>query len=256
MYKNSNTKLQAHKGCSFDAPENTMASYKLAVKLGYEFIELDPKISSDLVPVLIHDQTLNRTARKEDGSTYDKEIKVSDLTFDELQKFDVGLFKGEEFRGEKIPKFFDALKFITNAGLSVKVDNCWENFSEDGQTALLNDVKKLGNNVGMTCAKMENFKKILELFPNNPIHYDGVVNDETLNEIKSLANGKENLYIWVRFANDKTNWCKNPAINKELSDKVKKVGKLGVWLIDNESEMPEVLTYDPFVVETNGGVKP
>ena len=110
MYKNTNVRLQAHKGCSFDAPENTMASYELAVKLGYEFIELDPKVTSDLVPVLIHDRTLNRTARKIDGCSYDEEIKVSDLTFDELQKFDVGLHKDEEFRGEKVPKFYDALK--------------------------------------------------------------------------------------------------------------------------------------------------
>ena len=137
MYKNTNVRLQAHKGCSFDAPENTMASYELAVKLGYEFIELDPKVTSDLVPVLIHDRTLNRTARKIDGCSYDEEIKVSDLTFDELQKFDVGLHKDEEFRGEKVPKFYDALKFITDAGLSVKVDNCWEHFSDEEQKVLL-----------------------------------------------------------------------------------------------------------------------
>ena len=40
------------------------------------------------------------------------------------------------------------------------------------------------------------------------------------------------------------------------NEKVKKVGKLGIWLIDDESEMPDVLTFNPYVVETNGGVKP
>ena len=48
-------RLQAHKGYSAAAPENTMTAFKAACDAGYAFIELDPKFTSDGVCVLIHD---------------------------------------------------------------------------------------------------------------------------------------------------------------------------------------------------------
>ena len=44
MYADTSIRLQAHKGDSVHAPENTMAAFRLACDEGYEFIELDPKI--------------------------------------------------------------------------------------------------------------------------------------------------------------------------------------------------------------------
>ena len=42
MYRNTNCKLQAHRGVSTDAPENTMAAFRMAVEQGYDIIEFDP----------------------------------------------------------------------------------------------------------------------------------------------------------------------------------------------------------------------
>ena len=47
MYKNTKCKLQAHRGVSTDAPENTMAAFRLAVEQGYDIIEFDPKCTKD-----------------------------------------------------------------------------------------------------------------------------------------------------------------------------------------------------------------
>ena len=63
MNKNSNCKLQAHRGVSTDAPENPMAAFRLAVEQGYDIIEFDPKYTKDDVCVILHDRTLNRTGR-------------------------------------------------------------------------------------------------------------------------------------------------------------------------------------------------
>ena len=51
MYESTTIRLQAHKGDSVNAPENTVAAFRLACDAGYEFIELDPKFTSDGVCV-------------------------------------------------------------------------------------------------------------------------------------------------------------------------------------------------------------
>ena len=56
MYQNSNCKLQAHRGVSTDAPENTMAAFREAVRQGYEIIEFDPKFTKDNICVVLHDK--------------------------------------------------------------------------------------------------------------------------------------------------------------------------------------------------------
>ena len=50
-----------HRGAKTHAPENTIASFKKAIEMGVDMIELDVHLSSDLVPMVIHDATVNRT---------------------------------------------------------------------------------------------------------------------------------------------------------------------------------------------------
>lgn len=54
-------RIYAHRGASASFPENTLAAFRRAVELGVEGIELDVQLSSDLVPVVIHDATADRT---------------------------------------------------------------------------------------------------------------------------------------------------------------------------------------------------
>ncbi len=55
------TEVIAHRGASAHAPENTLASFVLAMRLGADCLELDVRASADGVPVVIHDPTLERT---------------------------------------------------------------------------------------------------------------------------------------------------------------------------------------------------
>ena len=56
------TEVIAHRGASAHAPENTLAAFALALRLGADCLELDVRASADGVPVVIHDPTLERTA--------------------------------------------------------------------------------------------------------------------------------------------------------------------------------------------------
>jgi glycerophosphoryl diester phosphodiesterase len=85
----------AHRGASHDAPENTLAAFRLAWEQDADGIEADFYLTKDGRVACIHDDTTKRTAGVELG--------VADTTFDELRRLDVGSWKGERWAGERIP---------------------------------------------------------------------------------------------------------------------------------------------------------
>ncbi len=262
MYANTSIRLQAHKGDSLYAPENTMAAFRAACDAGYEFIELDPKFTADGVCVLLHDQTTNRTGRMGHNPKCATEMRVDSLTLEFLKTMSFGMWFRGDFAGETIPTFEEAIPYILSRGVSVKVDNVWERFSPEQQEVLFDLVRQIGAvhpetgaRIGMTCARLENVVRVARELPEAAIHYDGLVTEDALNELDVAAAGRE-LYIWLRFDNAKTAWNKNPAVTAESAAMVKQHGRLGIWLIDDEAEMPAVCELEPWVVETNGGVRP
>jgi glycerophosphoryl diester phosphodiesterase len=96
----------AHRGASFDAPENTLAAFRLAWERGADGIEGDFRVTGDGKIVCIHDDTTERTARGK------KDLKVAGSTFEELRQLDVGAWKGAEFAGEKIPTLGEVLATV------------------------------------------------------------------------------------------------------------------------------------------------
>lgn len=68
-------KVFGHRGYSGEYPENTMLAYKKAVEAGCDGIELDVQLTRDLVPVLIHDESVDRTSN---GTGY-----IHNMTYDE-----------------------------------------------------------------------------------------------------------------------------------------------------------------------------
>lgn len=97
----SAVEIIAHRGASHDAPENTMASFRLAWEQKADAIELDIYLTSDGRIAVIHDPTTKRTAG------LDK--KISEQTFDELRSLDAGSWRGPQWRAEKIPSLAEVL---------------------------------------------------------------------------------------------------------------------------------------------------
>lgn len=93
----------AHRGGSLEAPENTLAAFRAARALGVDWIELDVRLSKDGVPVVIHDQTLGRTAGTKDARP------VGALTLEEIRRADVGAAFKPECAGERVPALADVL---------------------------------------------------------------------------------------------------------------------------------------------------
>ncbi len=108
------TLVFGHRGASAEAPENTIAAFLRARELGADGIELDVTLTRDGVPVIIHDDTVDRTT---DGHGL-----IRNMTILEVKQLDAGSWKSPEFKGETIPtlaEVFDALQdWITPAGSS------------------------------------------------------------------------------------------------------------------------------------------
>lgn len=107
----------AHRGCSEEAPENTLISIKKAIEFKADFIEVDIHISADHVPVVIHDDTLSRTTNEK------RPLFVSDLTLKELKELDAGSWFSPQFKGEKIPTLEEVLDLTreTSTGLIIEM---------------------------------------------------------------------------------------------------------------------------------------
>jgi glycerophosphoryl diester phosphodiesterase len=91
----SAVEIIAHRGASADAPENTLVSMKRAWEQKADAIELDLWLSKDGKLIVFHDADTKRF----EGQPR----KISGLTWKETQQLDVGAWKGEQFKNERIP---------------------------------------------------------------------------------------------------------------------------------------------------------
>lgn len=112
----------AHRGAPRRAPENTLAAFRRAVDEGADAIELDARLSSDGVVVVMHDVTLDRTTN---GAG-----PVSERALAELKALDAGAKFSAEFAGEQIPLLQEVLEaFGQRVLINVEIkdhDRMWD----------------------------------------------------------------------------------------------------------------------------------
>ncbi|MBQ8357607.1 MAG: hypothetical protein IJX39_07345 [Clostridia bacterium] len=257
MYRNTNCKLQAHRGVSTEAPENTMIAFRMAVEQGYDIIEFDPKMTKDNVPILLHDRTLNRTGRVAGVPFGEEKVRIADLNFADLADIDVGEWFDKKYAGVHIPTLSQALDYMKSVGVEAKIDNVVQRFTPEQIDIVFDVVEKHGaENVGLTCSELPLLKKFAERFPKAPLHYDGPADEASLRELASFAKGHKTT-VWSRQDNKRTAWCKVPPVDAEISARIKDFGfLLGIWILGDDQEMAEALKFGADIVETTGGIKP
>ena len=116
--KKTNFIFIAHRGESYDAPENTHASINLAWKRNVDAVEIDVQLTKDEKIVAIHDKSTLRTGGKLK--------RISSSTYDNLLLVDVGRFKDKKWRNEKIPLLDEVIDNIPEKKIlfvEIKCDN-------------------------------------------------------------------------------------------------------------------------------------
>ena len=123
LSKPNHIKIYGHRGARGDLPENTLESFKYLFENNINAYETDILITKDLTPVITHDFRLDPSFTKDEDGNWikDENIKIFDLTYEEISKFDVGSLNkltryGRRFvnqrslENQKIPKLSELLE--------------------------------------------------------------------------------------------------------------------------------------------------
>jgi len=214
----------AHRGASHDAPENTMAAFKLGWQQGADAVELDVHLTRDGRLAVIHDDNTKRVAGL--GK------KVAEQTLAELRALDAGKWKGKEWIGEKIPALDEVLTAIP-AGKRLVIE------VKEGPEAVppLSDAfKRSGrkpSEIVIIGFSFETMKAARKEFPDTPVYWlagfdarkQAAGEEPTLEELIRKA-------VDARF--DGLNLSYKWPINGPFAKKVKDAGlELYVWTVDD-----------------------
>jgi len=106
--------VYAHRGNSSTAPENTLSAFRAVAPSGADGVEFDVQLSRDGVPVVIHDETLERTTDGKGG--------VGEHSAAQLARLDAGRWFGATFAGEPVPTLEQTLDVFRGTPLRVNIE--------------------------------------------------------------------------------------------------------------------------------------
>lgn len=110
----TNASVTAHRGDAGNAPENTMPAFEKAVEAGADIIELDVRQTSDGVYIIMHDESLFRTANVK--------RKVGEVDYAYIQKLDVGSYFDRAYDGTPIPTLEEVLQFAIENDVFLNIE--------------------------------------------------------------------------------------------------------------------------------------
>ena len=196
-----------HRGARAYAPENTLASFKKAMEIGVDAVELDVRKTKDNQLVVIHDADVKRTTNSEG--------LVSELTLKEIKSFSAD--------GEKIPTLDETLDFLDK---KVKVFIELKETGIEEQTLSIVHAKGLEKNVVIISFLEEALKKVRE---SDKDIETGLIYAKHKNPIKAALELKANyLFALYRFTHTAN-------VQKAHENGLKVV----VWTINTPDEVEE-----------------
>lgn len=155
-------RIIAHRGASAYAPENTIAGFQKAVAMGASWFELDVYLSLDGIPIVIHDETLDRTTNGK-GS-------VKEKSFAELKLLDAGSWFDPAYSGATIPTLEQAMDFAKDTiGIYIEIKDT----NPDLPQKIFNLVKEyeMTNRVVIQSFSLEQLGMMRSISRDITIHY-------------------------------------------------------------------------------------
>ena len=165
LSKPNHIKIYGHRGARGVLPENTLESFKYLFENNINAYETDILISKDFVPVIAHDFRLDPSRTKDNEGNWieDENLKIFDLTYEELLKFDVGsvnklsrygrrFINQKKLENQRIPKLSELLEMSSKnksekllINLEIKSTPEEENLTpepEDTVKLIMNDINE------------------------------------------------------------------------------------------------------------------
>ena len=175
-------KLIGHRGVKNLCPENTIESIKKAFDIGLSYVEIDVKISKDGVPILLHDDSLDRT-------TTGTGLAI-DFEYNFLKKLDAGQFFYKNKTKNVIPKLVDVLDICKSRNKNLNIElkpNL--NFEKINVHKIIELTKNIENiEIFYSSFDIISFKEISNLYTNsNRSFLIDSFNEYSLNDLFSIT---------------------------------------------------------------------
>ncbi len=208
----------AHRGASHFAPENTVASAKMAWQLGADAVELDIHLSKDNRIMVIHDNSTKRTCSGKTNLIIKKTPSIL------LRDLDAGSWKGKEFKGEKIPYLKEMIATVPEGKQLVVEIKCGKEVLPELKKCV--DKSGKASQIVFICFDWDVIVQAQKEFPDNKCYW--------LSSSKSGLNKKIKLAAENGLAGVD---LKYSIITKEVVD-LAKANHLEVltWTVDNPEE--------------------
>jgi glycerophosphoryl diester phosphodiesterase len=107
-------RIIAHRGHNVGAPEQTLAAFSLAARLGATILEADLRFTRDEVPVMLHDATLERTTSGRGP--------IEAMDWSEVSQLDAGSWFAAHFEGERIPRLDRLFELADEVGVGLCIE--------------------------------------------------------------------------------------------------------------------------------------
>jgi glycerophosphoryl diester phosphodiesterase len=228
------TEIVAHRGASFDAPENTLASVNLAWQQKADAVEIDIYLTADGKIVAIHDKTTKRT-----GGGKDK--PVVEQTLAELKQLDFGTWKSPKYAGERIPTLDEILKTIPEGKrLFIEIKT---------EAEILPELKRVLTETGrppaqtpLICFSYDAIRAAKELLPDLKAYW--LVKLEKDKDTGRLNHTAAELIAKVKAAKlDGLDLGNSPPLTPEFVREIKQAGLgLYVWTVNDADKADEYRT--------------
>lgn len=157
---NKKPAIFAHRGASGTHPENTMAAFEAAVRLGADGIELDVQMTKDGQIVVIHDETVNRTTNGKGA--------IERMTYAQVAELDAGSWFHPKFAGEKILTLDEFLTWATGNTMQINIELKTNKVPYHGieqKVLKLIDVYNMRGRVIISSFNQDSVGRVIELDP-------------------------------------------------------------------------------------------
>ncbi|MFS0750343.1 glycerophosphodiester phosphodiesterase [Oceanobacillus sp. 1P07AA] len=213
----------AHRGYPVKYPENTLSSFQAAIDLGFTHMELDVHLSKDGIPVVMHDDKIDRMTNGVG--------EIRDYTLQELKKFNVQ-------EGEQIPTLQEALELAKDriiVSIELKKTQLYKGIEEK----VFQVVEELDmvDQVYIISFHYAALKKLRKL--SNELELGPVVNRVKRSHFRQLKRINAE-YFAVRFDGIKDKhieWCQNNDV------------QLVAWKVNEQDEM-HFIKQNPSILAT------
>jgi glycerophosphoryl diester phosphodiesterase len=225
----------AHRGVSGEAPENTLAAFRLALKAGVDGVELDVHLSADGVPVVLHDPALERTTTGR-GLVVEQALVA-------LKQLDAGRWFNQRFEGERIPTLAEALDLLKPVRVIIEIKN-----NPIGYPGIAARVASVVREVGHRTITVSSFDHpvLLEMKAAAPDMPTAVLFSARPVDPVALARAAGAAFLHPQWV----------YVSREMVEVAHAAGlRLETWTLDDLAQMKRILTAGPDAIMSNHPVR-